>query len=109
MPEDLVVASFKTPVKLRDELDAVGEALGAPTRSSLLRLAVEHFLRDYAEGRIPSVYRENGKETTEISPASSNAVYLGDKPFFDNDRKETGNDTSSQNNSQRKKPSEASE
>lgn len=109
MSKDLVVASFKIPIQLRDELDAVGKALIVPTRSSLLRLAVEHFLRDYTEGRMPSVYRKNGNGTTEISSTSNSTVYLGEKPIFGNDRKERENDGSQQNVAQRKKSREASE
>ena len=109
MPGDLVVASFKIPIMLRNELDATGEALGLPTRSSLLRLAVEHFLRDYAEGRLPSVYRENGRETTETSPASSNAAYLEQRPLLDDHRKEKVTDVFSQNSGQRKRSREERE
>lgn len=106
MPEDLVVASFKIPIKLRNELDAKGGALGLPTRSSLLRLTVEHFLRNHAEGRLPSVYRENGRETTEMSSAPSNSAYVGERPLLDDDRKEKVTDAFSQNDGQRKKSRE---
>ena len=55
MSDDMVTVSAKLPKGLRDRIDEIGEELGIPNRSILVRMALESFVEWHESDGIPPV------------------------------------------------------
>ncbi|TET90345.1 MAG: hypothetical protein E3J35_06905 [Methanomassiliicoccales archaeon] len=55
MSDDTVTVSAKLPKGLRDRIDEIGEELGIPNRSILVRMALESFVERQESDGIPPV------------------------------------------------------
>ncbi|MCK4442961.1 MAG: hypothetical protein KAW09_00345 [Thermoplasmata archaeon] len=52
MTGDHVVISTTVSRRFRDRFDEIGVRLGGRDRSSVIRAALQHFVKEYEEGRI---------------------------------------------------------
>ncbi|MHA1949140.1 MAG: hypothetical protein ACW99G_04730 [Candidatus Thorarchaeota archaeon] len=55
MFENIAVVSARVTIAFRRRLDRAGIGLGARDRSSSIRLALEHFVKDFEAGRLRPV------------------------------------------------------